>query len=343
VSWAAWWQGDLERTFAARERAHRLHRRAGDVCGAARMAMWLASDHFDFRGDDAVAAAWLRSAEDLLRGHGPCPEQGYNLLMAADIALFAHGDPATATAKASEAIDLARRIDDAGVEVVGNAILGSALVARGDVEEGLGRLDACAAIAVAEDFDLIVAPGWALCHTVSVCANVGDFGRAGQWCRALHAWSERWQGRHFFGRALTPDADFFGATPYADFQCSLDDPPGFRNYWTAENVVDLPDAAIERIAQRGAEIPAGESRFIVHPLMLWKDESDDPRHIEYARVIRTEVQPWSTGATYPNFLGEEGAARMSAAYGASTARLAAVKQRWDPHGVFHTHQALREL
>ena len=34
---------------------------------------------------------------------------------------------------------------------------------------------------------------------------------------------------------------------------------------------------------------------------------------------------------------------MSRAYGASTARLAPVKAQWDPHGVFHTHQALGEL
>src|SRR5687768_3305948 len=58
-------------------------------------------------------------------------------------------------------------------------------------------------------------------------------------------------------RELRPDADFFGRTEYADFQCSLDDPPGYRNYWTAENVVDLDDEAIERIVRRAAEIPAG--------------------------------------------------------------------------------------
>ncbi len=170
-------------------------------------------------------------------------------------------------------------------------------------------------------------------------------------------------------RALGPDADLFGVTDYADFQCSLDDPPGFRNWWTAENVIDLPDAAVERIAARGADIPAGpsfifivawggqvarvgpehsplagrESRFIVHPLMLWEDEAADERCIAFARAVRADMEPWSTGATYPNFLGEEGRARMNAAYGASTERLAALKRRWDPHGVFHTHQALREI
>jgi ATP/maltotriose-dependent transcriptional regulator MalT len=207
LSWAAWWQGDHDATFTARERAYRLHRRAGDARGAARMAMWLASDHFDFRGDDGLAAAWLRRAQDLVADLEPCPEQGYCLLMAADIALFADADPSRAIEHAQAAIALGRGIGDAGVEVVGTAILGSALVAQGDVEEGLGRLDECAALAVAEDFDLTVAPGWALCHTVSVCTNVGDFPRAQQWCRALHTWSERWQGRHFFGTCRSAYGD----------------------------------------------------------------------------------------------------------------------------------------
>ncbi len=170
-------------------------------------------------------------------------------------------------------------------------------------------------------------------------------------------------------RALGPDADLFGVTDYAEFQCSVDDPPGFRNYWTAESVVDLPDEAIDRIVTRaaGMQIDASQlfivawggairrfgaehsplagrdTRFIVHPLMLWNDPADDERCIEIARGFRADVQPWSTGATYPNFLGEEGTARMSAAYGESTERLAAVKAAWDPHGVFHTHQALREV
>ena len=37
------------------------------------------------------------------------------------------------------------------------------------------------------------------------------------------------------------------------------------------------------------------------------------------------MQPWSVGATYPNFLGEEGDARMRTAFGASADRVAAVK------------------
>ncbi|MGH3455723.1 MAG: FAD-binding oxidoreductase [Nocardioidaceae bacterium] len=170
-------------------------------------------------------------------------------------------------------------------------------------------------------------------------------------------------------RALGPDADFFGPTPYADFQCSIDDPPGFRNYWTAENVVDLPDEAVDRIVSRATELPFGpaqifivawggavgrfgpehsplagrEARFIIHPLLLWEDAADDDRNRDLGRAIRADLERWSTGASYPNFLGEEGAARMSAAFGSATDRLAALKDEWDPHGHFDTQQELRSL
>ncbi|MDQ4054397.1 MAG: BBE domain-containing protein, partial [Actinomycetota bacterium] len=74
---------------------------------------------------------------------------------------------------------------------------------------------------------------------------------------------------------------------------------------------------------------------------LWEDPADDERCRSLCRAFRTDVERWSTGATYPNFLGEEGGARMSAAFGPSTDRLAAVKAEWDPHGVFRTHQAIQ--
>jgi hypothetical protein len=74
--------------------------------------------------------------------------------------------------------------------------------------------------------------------------------------------------------------------------------------------------------------------------MMWERPEDDAACIAAGRGFRTDMAPWSTGATYPNFLGDEGKARMAAAYGASTARLAAVKAQWDPHGMFLTHQGL---
>ncbi|GAA4417392.1 LuxR C-terminal-related transcriptional regulator [Georgenia halophila] len=203
---AAWWQGDQEATFSARRRAYRAYRGVEDVRGAARMAMWIASDHLDFRGDDAVASAWVRRGRALVDDVGPCSETGYLLLIEADLAL-ARSDPRTAERRSREALQVAHEIGDIGVEVVALATLGWALVASGTSENGFERLDESAALAVGEEFLETASPGWALCHTVSACAEAGDFRRAEQWCRVLHAWSTTWRSRHFFGVCRTAYGD----------------------------------------------------------------------------------------------------------------------------------------
>jgi FAD/FMN-containing dehydrogenase len=157
-----------------------------------------------------------------------------------------------------------------------------------------------------------------------------------------------------------PTADLFGPVPYADFQCSLDDPPGYRNYWTAEHLADLPDAAIDVIHERSLRIPAGpaqlflaawggevargadgsaiagrDAAFVVHPLFLWEDRADDAEMIELGRGYRDALAPWATGAVYSNFIGDEGAERARAAFAPGAyERLAAIKARWDPADVF---------
>jgi FAD/FMN-containing dehydrogenase len=158
-----------------------------------------------------------------------------------------------------------------------------------------------------------------------------------------------------------PAADFFGPVSYADFQCSLDDPPGYRNYWTVEHLEDLPAEAIDVIHERSLRIPASPAQlfiatwggavargaegsaiagrdagFVVHPLFLWEDPADDATMIDLGRGYRAALAPWATGAAYSNFLGEEGAARARAAFAPGAyERLAAVKAEWDPADVFH--------
>jgi len=47
-----------------------------------------------------------------------------------------------------------------------------------------------------------------------------------------------------------------------------------------------------------------------------------------------ELAPYSHGV-FANFLSDEDAAGVAAAYGSRLARLTAVKDRWDPGNVFH--------
>jgi FAD/FMN-containing dehydrogenase len=164
-----------------------------------------------------------------------------------------------------------------------------------------------------------------------------------------------------------PAADFFGPTTYADFQCSLDDPPGYRNWWTAENVDDLPDAAIDRIVTRAEQMPPGpaqvfiaawggtirrahpdssplagrDTAFVVHPLLLWEDPADDAQMIALGRAMRDDLQPFARADAYGNFLGDEGAARARAGFRPGAfERLRRIKAVWDPGYMFRASRHL---
>ncbi|HYI35024.1 MAG TPA: FAD-binding oxidoreductase [Thermoleophilaceae bacterium] len=158
-----------------------------------------------------------------------------------------------------------------------------------------------------------------------------------------------------------PAADFFMPTTYADFQCALDDPPGLRNWWTAEQVPALTDAAIADVDALTARMPgegsqmfvvpwggqvargAGHSplagrdaAWVVHPLLMWQDPAQDQAMAEYGRGFREAMRPHGSGQTYPNFIGQEGEDRVKAGFGAYNARrLAQVKACWDAGNAFH--------
>ena len=103
LSWACWWQDDFTPLVAARETAFRLFRQQNDSLGAARMAMWLAADYCDFRGEAAISNGWLRRAESLLEEVPLAPEHGWLRLIEADIALSLAGDVDTAKNAAATA------------------------------------------------------------------------------------------------------------------------------------------------------------------------------------------------------------------------------------------------
>jgi FAD/FMN-containing dehydrogenase len=167
-------------------------------------------------------------------------------------------------------------------------------------------------------------------------------------------------------RDLRPAVDMMGPVAYADFQCSIDDPPGYRNWWTAEYLHDIPDEALEAINRQGLATPspgpaqtfivpwgeavarAGEddspltqrdATWVVHPFALWEDPADDDDVIGWARGFRDELRRFSSGGTYLNFIGDEGEDRVRAAYGAEKyARLARIKAQYDPDNVFRGNQ-----
>lgn len=161
--------------------------------------------------------------------------------------------------------------------------------------------------------------------------------------------------------SLRADGQSVAEMPYADMQSMLDDPPGMRNYWSAEYLRALPDAAIDvfaarantmivpsssqhvlfpgggKVARETADwpIPWRKAPWCAHPFGLWTDPADDARGIAWAHDVRAEMRPWATGDVYLNFIGDEGADRVMAGLGRTNyARLARVKSQWDPDNVF---------
>jgi hypothetical protein len=92
-----------------------------------------------------------------------------------------------------------------------------------------------------------------------------------------------------------------------------------------------------------ARRPAGGSPLDEHrsaPILIgleanWENARDDAANRDWCRACANELMPFSTGGSYLNFedLGEEKAA--AASRGSNQARLAELKRKYDPTGLFH--------
>jgi FAD/FMN-containing dehydrogenase len=168
--------------------------------------------------------------------------------------------------------------------------------------------------------------------------------------------------------ALGPEGQMIAELPYAELQCMLDDPPGYRNYWSAEYLDAIPDEAVDRFCARAPDmivpspsqhvlfpqggavargpseypIPWRRAAWCVHPFGLWEDPADDQRARRWAHDIRADLRPWATGDVYLNFIGDEGHDRLVAGFGRQNYdRLAAVKAAYDPDNVFRLNHNIQ--
>jgi LuxR family transcriptional regulator, maltose regulon positive regulatory protein len=190
LSWAAWWLEDVETCIDARERAYRAHRQAGDDRAAARMALWLADDHADLRGEPAVAEGWFSRAARLAADLEPCPEQGWVAAFEAHRALGA-GTADVALRHAADAVEVGRRHGHVALEMFGVATEGVAQLQLGEIDSGLRRLSEAATAAVAGEYEDLVPAAWSCCLLIAACEDLRDHDRGAQWCEQVTAFGER--------------------------------------------------------------------------------------------------------------------------------------------------------
>jgi len=168
--------------------------------------------------------------------------------------------------------------------------------------------------------------------------------------------------------ALEPEGGFAAEMPYADLQSAIDDPPGFRNYWSAAHLASLPDEALDLFSSQGQGmivpspsqhllVPWGDAvaaratdwpmthrsaPWVVHPFGLWDSPSDDERGKAWVRGAVADLKPYDIGSTYLNFVADVADDQVRASFGAANyARLATVKAEFDPGNVFHLHHPIQ--
>lgn len=162
-----------------------------------------------------------------------------------------------------------------------------------------------------------------------------------------------------------PLFELVGAMPYPTLQSMFDElyPPGDQWYWKGDFVRELTDDAIEK-HQQFAEVPTPKSTMHLYPIdgavhrvdkhtTAWNkrdanwsmvivgvhpDPKNNDKMIRWARNYWETLHPYTMGASYINFMMEEGQDRIRATYGDNYERLQKIKAKYDPENFFHVNQ-----
>ena len=156
--------------------------------------------------------------------------------------------------------------------------------------------------------------------------------------------------------------------PYTALQTMLDaaSPPGNRNYWRSNFLMEFGDEAIDVILARADGLPSNPSsllllehmegavgrvgvqdtafsnraaRYNLTILSVWEDSAEDDRYVSWTREFGDAMGALATGAGYVNYMtDDEGVGRVRATYEANYERLVAVKREYDPTNFFSGNQ-----
>jgi DNA-binding CsgD family transcriptional regulator len=177
-----------------RERAYVRYREIGDGASAARMAIWLATQHAALYGNDAVADGWLARADRLIAELGPCVAKGWLLHRRSRRATTA----AAAESLAGEALALALAHGDRELEVAALSQQGRARVAAGRPDEGFVCLDEAMAAATSGELQSPDTIATTCCDMIGVCERTMEIERASQWCQVTADYARRYTFKPLF-------------------------------------------------------------------------------------------------------------------------------------------------
>jgi FAD/FMN-containing dehydrogenase len=167
----------------------------------------------------------------------------------------------------------------------------------------------------------------------------------------------------------SPILDAIQPMPFPQMQTLLDGafPDSNYNYWKSTFLRELSDDAIALLVEQanratsrltgvvieyygGAASRVGvsetafaqrQAQYSLIFLAQWTNPGESQLHIEWARASADSIRPFSSGAYYLNYLGEEGEDTIKAAFGPNYERLLAVKKKYDPENFFSLNQNIK--
>jgi FAD/FMN-containing dehydrogenase len=169
-----------------------------------------------------------------------------------------------------------------------------------------------------------------------------------------------------FHLAEPPAVDLTGEKRYTEIQTMLDftAPAGMNYYFKCPFLCELSDEAIRAIVDYSeclpteqtqvvlehmhgvaSRIPATETAFglrrtqySINIMPTWSDPALAETCIDWARGFASALEAFGASDSYVNYLGNDGASAVRAAYGVNYERLAALKKKYDPDNFFRFNQ-----
>jgi DNA-binding CsgD family transcriptional regulator len=182
-----WFMCEIAEGETLHERAYACFRRAGDVCRAADIALWLSVEYSTAYGSEAVANGWFRRAERLLKDAPLCVAHAELEVLRG----WRAADSSAAEQHYERALRLAQELSFPGMEIRVLAQLGMLKISLGQLTDGMALLDEVAAAATGGELSSPRQIGSTCCSVLSACDQTSDFERAVQWCRKMIDLTER--------------------------------------------------------------------------------------------------------------------------------------------------------
>jgi FAD/FMN-containing dehydrogenase len=161
--------------------------------------------------------------------------------------------------------------------------------------------------------------------------------------------------------------DHLGPMPYTAVQALIDggNQPGFHNYWKAENLTGLPDAAIDAVIEGASTVASPHTQVVLiplggavgrvdedataisgraaswqyHAIGMWDGGADADANIAWARSAAGLLEPHIETGVSLNFTSDTGDERVATTFGSGKIeRLREIKRTYDPENVFRLNQ-----